>query len=489
VLQNLPWVDMQKLRRKLRKNAQRLFTLKRLNDWLAGGAQRDDLIQSILDVPSADSRPRDGNLASRNLKRCERLAREEGQFSKALKTLGSLGIAPTNHDTLQTLRDLHPEGPPVVTRPAFPDGIEVNSDTVRDILQSFPKGTSSGRSGMSVNLLIECCSGVPTFVDQLTALVNLFLTGKALPAFASFMASANLVPLLKKDGRSVRPIAVGEVLRRLISKCCVRRFNIEAASYLKPMQLGVRVDNGAEALLHTFNRFIRDPDKCDADTVLALIDFSNAFNRVDRNSMLTAVLERFPGMFGWVQYCYGVGAQLFVGPESVVASSGCQQGDPLGPLLFALVLQPMLVRLQEEFGLTVGAYLDDVTVAGPTHRVSEAVQWLRDEGPRHGLHMSPSKTVVWSPFPRDLQGIGHFDDLCLTREDGVELLGGAVSTSAAFYASVIDKRVDKCIMTMRRMMELDDPQLCLLLLRSCEGMPKLVYSWRTIPPEYRPSTC
>jgi hypothetical protein len=34
------------------------------------------------------------------------------------------------------------------------------------------------------------------------------------------------------------------------------------------------------------------------------------------------------------------------------------------------------------------------------------------------------------------------------------------------------------------MLELNDPQLCLLLLRSCEGMPKLVYSWRTLPPEY-----
>jgi hypothetical protein len=143
-------------------------------------------------------------------------------------------------------------------RSAIPDGIEVDNDLVRDMLQSFPKGSSSGRSGMAVNHLLECCSdqsGVPAFLEQLTALVNLFLTGKALPAFASFMASANLVPLLKKDGRSVRPIAVGEVLRRLISKCCVKRFTNAAAHYLQPMQVGVRVRNGAEAILHAFNRF------------------------------------------------------------------------------------------------------------------------------------------------------------------------------------------------------------------------------------------
>ena len=70
------------------------------------------------------------------------------------------------------------------------------------------------------------------------------------------------------------------------------------------MQLGVRVRNGAEALLHAFNRFIRDPDKCNEDTVMVLVDFSNAFNQANRNSMLEAVLQKLPGIFGWMQYCY-----------------------------------------------------------------------------------------------------------------------------------------------------------------------------------------
>lgn len=33
-------------------------------------------------------------------------------------------------------------------------------------------------------------------------------------------------------------------------------------------------------------------------------------------------------------------------------------------------------------------------------------------------------------------------------------------------------------------MDLEDPQLCLLLLRACEGMPKLMYCWRTVSPDY-----
>ena len=185
------------------------------------------------------------------------------------------------------------------------------------------------------------------------------------------------------------------------------------------------------------------------------------------------------------KYCYGVSSNLFVGTQSIQSSSGCQQGDPLGPLLFALVLHPRLLYLRESLpSLTIGAYLDDLTLAGPSREVNDAVLWLQQEGPNHGLHMSYAKSIVWSPFGRDLRADGLFGNITHCTDEGVELLGGAVSSSHTFVSSVIKKRVDKCIETLDRMMALADPQLCLLLLRACEGMPKLVYSWRTTPPEF-----
>ena len=53
-----------------------------------------------------------------------------------------------------------------------------------------------------------------------------------------------------------------------------------------------------------------------------------------------------------------------------------QQGDPLGPLLFALVLHPVLAKLAstqgaEALGLTL-AYLDDGVLCGSSQAVSGA---------------------------------------------------------------------------------------------------------------------
>ena len=59
---------------------------------------------------------------------------------------------------------------------------------------------------------------------------------------------------------------------------------------------------------------------------------------------------------------YGVSSVLAFGDKTVASSSGVQQGDPLGPLLFCLAIQPILDFLSSP--LKVG-YLNDVTLGGP----------------------------------------------------------------------------------------------------------------------------
>jgi hypothetical protein len=65
--------------------------------------------------------------------------------------------------------------------------------------------------------------------------------------------------------------------------------------------------------------------------------------------------------------------------------------------------------------------------------------------------------------------------------EGVELLGGSLTTDITFATEVVQKRVNKCIAQLDTLIKLQDPQLCLLLLRACLGMRKLVYCWRTSP--------
>ena len=69
------------------------------------------------------------------------------------------------------------------------------------------------------------------------------------PPFLTALAGARLVAL-GKSGGGVRPIAVGETLRRLAGKLLIARNQPEAASCLQPEQVGVGVLRGAESLVH-----------------------------------------------------------------------------------------------------------------------------------------------------------------------------------------------------------------------------------------------
>ena len=84
--------------------------------------------------------------------------------------------------------------------------------------------------------------------------------------------------------------------------------------------------------------------------------------------------------------------------KNLLPSSGVQQGDPLGPLLFALGIHPLVRRLSSIPGVDLSAwYLDDGTIAGSQQGVCTALHNIRDLGPLLGLHLNTSKTTIWWP--------------------------------------------------------------------------------------------
>ena len=96
--------------------------------------------------------------------------------------------------------------------------------------------------------------------------------------------------------------------------------------------------------------------------------------------MLEAVAQLIPELYAFCKNVYSSQSIIMFGTSEVLSVSGAQQGDPLGPLLFCITLQPILERLQSDLKI---AFLDDVTVGGLGFGCSDRCRPYPSRGQKH----------------------------------------------------------------------------------------------------------
>ena len=283
--------------------------------------------------------------------------------------------------------------------------------------KKFGKGTAPGPSGIPPEHLrttpMAANNRMSSALVSLTRVVNNMAAGACPDPVVPFLCGARLHAALKKD-QTIRPIAFGDLIRRLVAKCMAFSLAEGAAAVLAPHQMGVGVRNGCEAIVHSVRKAMeKDPTK-----MLLQLDLINAFNTADRGTALQEIANHFPEALAWVKICYAASSQLLFGNKVILSGCRFHQGDPLAALLFALVLMGVIHIISEQvLGLDVNAwYLDDGDLVGTKEQLKQVVDILNREGPPRGLvlsiqdviHPAQPKSTVWCPL--DLHHASGDDD-------------------------------------------------------------------------------
>jgi hypothetical protein len=132
------------------------------------------------------------------------------------------------------------------------------------------------------------------------------------------------------------------------------------------LQLGVGIRGGSQTVVHALRAGVAANPGC----VTVEVDVANAFNEVRWQCMIDTVAQRAPRLLPMVAWAYGQPSRLLVlgsQDDTIASQRGIKQGDPQGPLLFCLAVQPALKAVQRaHVGVRPLGYFDDTYLQGPS---------------------------------------------------------------------------------------------------------------------------
>lgn len=408
---------------------------------------------------------------------------EEGNTVGALRLITSEDkILPRDETTAQALREKHPlravGGPPPQVRLApNQEPLVLRESEVYKAIVSFPPGSSGGYTGVRPQHVKEMVNPVlgpaaEALLTEITTFVNNCLAGLIPDEIKPFFFGASLCALKKKGG-GIRPIAVGNTLRRLVARAAVRSIRTEAATMLQPNQLGFGVPQGCEAAAHAARAYISSLTE---DQAVVKLDFKNAFNSVKREAILTAVQEHCPSILPFVSAGYSKDSTLLFGKHEVTSAEGIQQGDPLAPFLFCIAVREITTRLSSELNIW---FLDDGTLAGTQDSLLEDLQLVKTRGESMGLVLSPSKCEIIASSEVIIRAVKSvLPEASVVKPTDSTLLGAPLGHNA--IAAVLDEKFRDLKRMEERIGDLDSHD-ALYLLTKCLTLPRLTYFLRCAP--------
>ena len=114
-----------------------------------------------------------------------------------------------------------------------------------------------------------------------------------------------------------------------------------------------------------------------------------------RQAMFDGFQKCIPGLSTWMESCYSGQPLLYMGSEIIHSFCGVQQGDPLGTLEFAVMLQLLIELFHDEVSsLNLNAwYLDDDTLVGSEEDLAAALRIVELTSPSLGIHLNGGKSL------------------------------------------------------------------------------------------------
>ena len=340
-----------------------------------------------------------------------------GKVSQACKLINNsdstIGVHAMTDEVMNTLRMKHPAGtrrrgnekmPAQQVQTVIYEGID--AEAVRLAAKStFGSGgpTHLDADGWKHilcsksygNVGVELCEAIAEMAKKMCSVhVN--------PESLKQFLACRLIPLDKNPG--VRPIGVGEVLRRIIGKTLVHLIKGDIIQSAGTLQTCSGLEGGLEAAVHAMaDKF--NHDSCQG---MLLVDATNAFNSLHREQALDEIAERCPVFHQYLRNTYQDPAKMYVSTldsrdgHFIASEEGCTQGDTCAMPFYGIATRPIIDALSSECSASQVWYADDSACTGNLQDIQKWWTHLCAMGPEYGYHPNAAKTILIVKREEDL---------------------------------------------------------------------------------------
>lgn len=414
------------------------------------------------------------SIPANTLSLASRLIRK-GWLSRASKTLDCVKFAEFDAATTQALQELHPNENAL---PPTQEGVSkldpFTALEIKQAISSFGRGSSAGPSGLSrdhLKFIIET-PGFSLLEPLARCVTNIF---SAPDDTKSLFFGAKLFAIVKKSG-GLRPIACGELFRRIAGKVLMHRHGSSLGqTLLRNGQVAIGLPGGSEAMYLACKEFTCSMSPSD---LILKIDVTNAFNSVPRSQIRETLVHNahLGGLSEILHYfdaAYGSHTSLLFGDNVVLSRRGVQQGDPLGPVLFSIFLSVITAKASEGLDIKLkAAFLDDLVVGGNLGDVETFYNRISASLAKRSMFINPNKCLTISPCEMPpLANIPH-------SIGEWEVLGIPIGDPENF----LQQKLDQVRRKLAQFEQLPSPHLRYFLLRYCGVAPMVTYWVRTLGP-------
>ena len=484
-------------RSKARDNAK--YLSKRLALWQDG--KLDQIMQELREIQKRIKIKVDKKVDQRKKAFCRFML--QGKVAKAVQFIdnsegASTGVLPATEENVAKLQLKHPAAGPlnseqVVVHTSDPVEAVIFEEVDADLILRTTRNISGSGGPTQVDADIWryiVCSKVygilsTTLAEAIADLTKILCTKHIQPVLLKELLASRLIPLDKNHG-GIRPIGIGEVLRRIVSKSVTTLLRTDIQVSAGTLQTCSGIQSGIEAAVHAMQKTF---NKEDSEGIL-LVDASNAFNALNRTTALENIKQICPPIYQFLQNCYQSPTKLHI-PQSektpfILSQEGTTQGDPAAMAMYALGTRPLMDSLSSTLDASTKQvfFADDASAAGRLETIFSWWQKICEIGPDYGYFPNASKCVLIVKNEETLEKakttFGSDCKIEFTLEGERHL--GAVVGSSAFKEEYVKEKIRRWTQDIIQLAQLAEEEPQLAYAAYTKGLcHRWKYVQRTVP--------